>query len=214
MASCEGGPRTEAKFDPGMPPERELSGTRRSQGASSLPVSQRGADLSEQSPHGQVQEDSSSGGGSEREQKRGGMGEREKKSGRGRWSEVVREEKREEEAQKGGGLGVRVVVDFSPQVIWFQIVRSPEWIMRARWCGGAGKAEEREGREREGERHPLEGECIIHSPIYSTFLLNEHPSVSLAFPPVGWHSTVEQAPQNTTVEAWLNTVLIWKQPGH
>ena len=36
---------------------------------------------------------------------------------------------------------------------------------------------------------------------YSTFLRNEQPSVSFALPPVGWHSTVEQEAQNTTVEA-------------
>lgn len=27
-------------------------------------------------------------------------------------------------------------------------------------------------------------------------------------PPVGWHRTVEQAAQNTTVEAWLNMVVL------
>lgn len=37
--------------------------------------------------------------------------------------------------------------------------------------------------------------------IYSTFRRNEHPSVRRALPPVGWHSTVEQAPQKTTVDA-------------
>jgi hypothetical protein len=31
------------------------------------------------------------------------------------------------------------------------------------------------------------------------FLRNEHPSVSLALPPVGWQSTVEQPAQMTTV---------------
>ena len=40
------------------------------------------------------------------------------------------------------------------------------------------------------------------------------PSVSLAFPPVGWHKTVEQAMHRTVVCAWLNTVVILKQPGH
>ena len=34
------------------------------------------------------------------------------------------------------------------------------------------------------------------------------PSVSLAFPPVGWHRTVEQPTHSTTVCAWLNTVVI------
>jgi len=46
------------------------------------------------------------------------------------------------------------------------------------------------------------------------FLLNEHPSVSLAFPPVGWHSTCEQPAQTTTVWAWEKTVVMVKQPGH
>lgn len=46
------------------------------------------------------------------------------------------------------------------------------------------------------------------------FLLNEHPSVSLAFPPVGWHRTVAQPTHATTVWAWEKTVEILKQPGH
>lgn len=46
------------------------------------------------------------------------------------------------------------------------------------------------------------------------FLRNEHPSVSLAFPPVGWHRTVEQPAQMTTVCAWEKTVVMVKQPGH
>ncbi len=50
------------------------------------------------------------------------------------------------------------------------------------------------------------------TPIY--FRLNEHPSVSLAFPPVGWHSTVLQPPQMTTVWACEKTVVMVKQPGH
>lgn len=33
----------------------------------------------------------------------------------------------------------------------------------------------------------------------SPFLLKEQPSVSLARPPVGWHNTVWQFPQTTTV---------------
>jgi len=49
---------------------------------------------------------------------------------------------------------------------------------------------------------------------YSTFRRKEQPSVSLALPPVGWHSTVEQDAQNTTVDACEKTVVIWKQPGH
>lgn len=46
------------------------------------------------------------------------------------------------------------------------------------------------------------------------FLRNEHPSVSLALPPVGWHKTVEQPAQTTTVFAWEKTVVMVKQPGH
>lgn len=46
------------------------------------------------------------------------------------------------------------------------------------------------------------------------FRLNEHPSVNLALPPVGWHSTVEQPPQITTVWACEKTVVMVKQPGH
>mgnify|MGYP006936502743 CR=1 FL=1 len=44
--------------------------------------------------------------------------------------------------------------------------------------------------------------------VYSTFLRKLHPSVSRALPPVGWHSTVEQPLQMTTVCAWLNTVVL------
>jgi len=46
------------------------------------------------------------------------------------------------------------------------------------------------------------------------FLRNEQPSVSLALPPVGWHSTVEQPWQMTTVWACEKTVVMLKQPGH
>merc|ERR1719402_585471 len=46
------------------------------------------------------------------------------------------------------------------------------------------------------------------------FLLNEHPSVSLALPPVGWQRTVAHPTQATTVWACENTVEILKQPGH
>ena len=46
------------------------------------------------------------------------------------------------------------------------------------------------------------------------FRLNEHPSVNLALPPVGWHNTVEHPPQITTVCACEKTVVIVKQPGH
>ena len=38
--------------------------------------------------------------------------------------------------------------------------------------------------------------------------------MSLALPPVGWHSTVEHDAQKTTVDACEKTVVIWKQPGH
>jgi len=47
-----------------------------------------------------------------------------------------------------------------------------------------------------------------HDVVYSTFLRKLHPSVSLAFPPVGWHKTDEQEAQKTTVVAWENTVVI------
>ena len=49
---------------------------------------------------------------------------------------------------------------------------------------------------------------------YSPFFLNEQPSVSLAFPPVGVHSTAEHAGQTTTVCELENTTVIWKQPWH
>ena len=49
-------------------------------------------------------------------------------------------------------------------------------------------------------------------PVY--FRRNEQPSVSLALPPVGWHRTVEQPAQMTTVWACEKTVVIVKQPGH
>jgi len=38
------------------------------------------------------------------------------------------------------------------------------------------------------------------------------PSVNLAFPPVGWHKTLEHAPHKTTVWACEKTVVIAKQP--
>lgn len=56
--------------------------------------------------------------------------------------------------------------------------------------------------------NPLRLLCQIY------FRLNEHPSVNRAFPPVGWHSTVEHPPQMTTVCACENTVVMVKQPGH
>ena len=38
--------------------------------------------------------------------------------------------------------------------------------------------------------------------------------MSRALPPVGWQSIIEQDPQSTVVCAWLNTVVMLKQPGH
>ena len=38
--------------------------------------------------------------------------------------------------------------------------------------------------------------------------------MSLALPPVGWQSTVEQPAQMTTVCACENTVVMVKHPGH
>jgi len=38
--------------------------------------------------------------------------------------------------------------------------------------------------------------------------------VRRALPPVGWQSMILQFPHSTTVWAWLNTVVIWKHPGH
>ena len=38
--------------------------------------------------------------------------------------------------------------------------------------------------------------------------------MSRALPPVGWQSIIEHEPHRTVVCAWLNTVVILKQPGH
>ena len=38
--------------------------------------------------------------------------------------------------------------------------------------------------------------------------------MSLALPPVGWQSIIEHEPHSTVVCAWLNTVVMLKQPGH
>ena len=38
--------------------------------------------------------------------------------------------------------------------------------------------------------------------------------MSRALPPVGWQSIIEHEPQSTVVCAWLNTVVMLKQPGH
>lgn len=35
-----------------------------------------------------------------------------------------------------------------------------------------------------------------------------------ALPPAGWQSITLQLPHTTTVCAWLNTVVMLKQPGH
>jgi len=45
----------------------------------------------------------------------------------------------------------------------------------------------------------MEKEKFAYCTIQSPFFLNEHPSVNLALPPVGWHNTVWQFPQTTTV---------------
>jgi hypothetical protein len=62
------------------------------------------------------------------------------------------------------------------------------------------------------QNHPVSVTDRAMSPVY--FLRNEQPSVSLALPPVGWQSTVEQPAQITTVWAWEKTVVMVKQPGH
>lgn len=69
------------------------------------------------------------------------------------------------------------------------------------------------GLYRNSYTHTKSNENIMEN-VYSTFLRNEHPSVRRALPPVGWQRTVEQEAQNTTVAAWENIVVIWKQPGH
>lgn len=46
------------------------------------------------------------------------------------------------------------------------------------------------------------------------FGLQEHPSVSLAFPPVGWQRRGEQPTHKTTICAWLKMVLILQHAGH
>lgn len=46
------------------------------------------------------------------------------------------------------------------------------------------------------------------------FLRKEQPSVRRALPPVGWHRTVVQPWQMTTVWACEKTVVMVKQPGH
>ena len=46
-------------------------------------------------------------------------------------------------------------------------------------------------------------------PLIMSFKL---PVVTLAKPPVGWHKTILQPAHNTTVWAWLKTVVILTQP--
>lgn len=46
------------------------------------------------------------------------------------------------------------------------------------------------------------------------FLRKLVPTVSRALPPVGVQSTVEQRWHTACCEAWLNTVVIWKQRAH
>ena len=52
--------------------------------------------------------------------------------------------------------------------------------------------------------HPSFCSCIVcplkkmREHAYSTFPLNEQPSVRRALPPVGWHKTVLQFPHSTT----------------
>jgi hypothetical protein len=50
--------------------------------------------------------------------------------------------------------------------------------------------------------------------VQSLFLRNAHPTVNLALPPVGVHSTVLQRGHITTLVEWLNTVVILAQPVH
>ena len=52
--------------------------------------------------------------------------------------------------------------------------------------------------------------CQSYIAHQSPFFLKEHPSVSLALPPVGWQRTVWQLPHTTTVWEWLNTVVLPK----
>jgi hypothetical protein len=40
------------------------------------------------------------------------------------------------------------------------------------------------------------------------------PVVTRAKPPVGWHKTILQPAHNTTVWAWLKTVVILTQPSY
>lgn len=56
------------------------------------------------------------------------------------------------------------------------------------------------------------GDALRERSIY--FLRNEQPSVRRALPPVGWHRTVVQPWQITTVWACEKTVVMVKQPGH
>jgi hypothetical protein len=84
------------------------------------------------------------------------------------------------------------------------------------WLHSTYKYRRSERREEGGdnERAEKKKKELLFSIAYSTFRRNEHPSVKRALPPVGWQRTVEHEAQNTTVAAWLNTVVIWKHPGH
>jgi len=75
--------------------------------------------------------------------------------------------------------------------------------------GERERAEAVPNRETRKDIHKHSGHTVTSVvSAYSTFLRNEQPSVSLALPPVGWHSTVEHEAQNTTVEACEKTVVI------
>jgi len=58
------------------------------------------------------------------------------------------------------------------------------------------------------ERRAREVRRMDRGAAYSTLRRKLQPSVRRALPPVGWQSTVEHAPQNTTVDAWENTVVL------
>jgi hypothetical protein len=70
----------------------------------------------------------------------------------------------------------------------------------------------------ERERMPAHARMLVPKRENDTevdhFLRNEHPSVSLALPPVGWQSTVVHPWHITTVCACEKTVVMVKQPGH
>jgi hypothetical protein len=61
---------------------------------------------------------------------------------------------------------------------------------------------------------PEKGNASRRSRRHAYFLRKEQPSVRRALPPVGWHRTVVQPWQMTTVWACEKTVVMVKQPGH